>query len=61
VTLKLKEVRESRFLTQYELAKKAGLGVATIARIEEGKTSPRLRTIRKIAEALGVEPGSLVD
>jgi transcriptional regulator with XRE-family HTH domain len=56
---RLREARERRFLTQSELGQQAGLQIATISRIEndhhEGR--PRLATIRRLAEALGVEPG----
>ena len=56
----LKELRESRFLTQRELAEKSGVGVATIARIEKEKRHPTFRTIKRLAAALGVEPSELV-
>ncbi len=56
----LKELRESRFLTQRELAEKSGVGVATIARIEKGKHRPTFRTIKRLAAALEIEPSKLV-
>lgn len=55
----LKELRESLFLTQHELAEKAGVGIATIARIEKGTRRPTFRTIKRLAAALGVEPSEL--
>jgi len=55
----LKDIREKKFLTQEELAQKAGLVVVTINRIEKGRQKPRFRTIRKLAEVLGVEPGDI--
>jgi len=55
----LKELRESQFLTQHELAEKAGVGIATIARIEKGTRRPTFRTIKRLAAALGVEPSEL--
>jgi len=55
----LKELRESQFLTQRELAEKSGVGVATIARIEKGKRHPTFRTIKRLASALGVKPSEL--
>ncbi len=51
----LKQIREDRLLTQGELAKAAGIGLSSIVRIENDRTEPRYRTIRKLAEALGVE------
>lgn len=55
----LKELRESKFLTQRELAEKSGVGVATIARIEKSKHQPTFRTIKRLAAALGVDPSEL--
>ena len=55
----LKRLRQERLLTQEELAAQAGITVSTLSRIETGKTSPRLRTIRDLAQALGISPGTL--
>jgi transcriptional regulator with XRE-family HTH domain len=53
--------RELRDLTQHELAARAGLTQATIARLEKGrKPGLRLETIVAIAEALGVSLDALV-
>lgn len=46
--------RECWKLTQDELAKKAGVGAATIRRMEAGKYDPRLSTAAKLADALQV-------
>lgn len=59
VRIVLKELRESQFFTQRELAERSGVGVATIARIEKGTHSPTFRTIKRLAAALGVEPSEL--
>ena len=50
----LKLIRESKMLSKAELAKKAGLSVQTIVRIEYGMEC-RLDTQRKILLALGME------
>ena len=55
----LKQLRESQFLTQRELAAKSGVGIATIVRIEKGGRRPNFRTIKRLAAALGVEPSEL--
>ena len=55
-----KEWRESRGLTQRELAAKAGVGEVTVARIETG-ASVTPPTARKIAEALGVAVADLLE
>lgn len=50
----LKEVREDQMLSKAELARRAGLSVLTIDRIERGEQC-RHSTKRKILEALGIE------
>jgi DNA-binding XRE family transcriptional regulator len=58
----LKRLRTERFLSQRDLAQKAGVSPTTIMHLETGEsTDPRLSTVRKVAEALGVDPNSLVD
>jgi transcriptional regulator with XRE-family HTH domain len=56
----LKAARVRRLLTQEELAKKAGVSPSTIVNIERDQTVPHFRTIRKLAEALEVDPTSLL-
>ena len=48
----IKEIRESLLMSKAELARKAGVSVLTIDRIEKGE-SCRLDTKRKIILALG--------
>jgi predicted transcriptional regulator len=54
-TNQLKEVRESLLISKSELARKAGVSLLTIARIEKGLPS-RNETKRKILAALGLKP-----
>jgi transcriptional regulator with XRE-family HTH domain len=56
----VKRARERELLTQEELASRAGIGAATLSRIEKDRVEPHFRTIRKIARALGVDPKELV-
>jgi transcriptional regulator with XRE-family HTH domain len=57
---KVRAARERAFLSKSELASRAGLNRNTIGRIEEARvTEVYPRTIRKIAEALTVDPTSL--
>lgn len=51
---RLKELRKLRALSQEELAMAAGIGRATLSRIERGETGAHGRTLRRLAEALGV-------
>ena len=55
----LRRLRLERFLSQAELARRAGLHALTVARLEAGATAPTTRTVRALAEALGVAPGEL--
>ena len=57
---KLRETRKRKLLTQEQLAERSGVGIATIIRIERNQVEPRGSTIRKLAEALEVEPEELV-
>jgi len=50
----IRRLRQLRALSQRELAQRASLDTATINRIERGKQRPMPRTIRKLADALGV-------
>jgi transcriptional regulator with XRE-family HTH domain len=57
---RLRHIRESKFLSQTELAERAGVAVTTVSRIESGKEEARYATTRKLAAALEVEPAQLV-
>jgi len=57
----VKTWRHQRGLSQWGLADKSGVGYATIARVELGLVDPRLSTLRRLAEALKVTVGELVD
>ncbi len=56
---KVRAARERAFLSKSELAERAELNRNTIGRIEDGITEVYPRTIRKIAQALSVDPASL--
>ena len=57
---KLKKLREDRGLTQYELAKIAGISVVTLNKIESSDSAkPFAKTLNKIAKALEVEINEL--
>lgn len=55
----LRELREDLALSMRELSNKSGVGHNTIYRIENGRTDAQPKTIRKLAEALGVSPREL--
>ena len=58
--LRLRELRRRQALSQRELAEKAGLSERTIKAIEGGAENPHPKTIRALAEALGVQPWELM-
>lgn len=56
----IKKFRQSKGMTQKQLADKCGLAPITIRQYESGKREPNLETIRKIATALEVSISDLV-
>ncbi len=54
VSNRVKKIRESKMMSKAELARKTGLSVQTIDRIEKGHIC-RLDTKRKILIALGLK------
>ena len=56
---KIREIRKARGLTQKELGEKAGIAEPTIRRYELGKLNPKIETVKKIADALGVDMNAL--
>jgi transcriptional regulator with XRE-family HTH domain len=57
---RLRELRRERVLSLRELEEKSGVSYNTIWRIEDGRQGAHPRTIRKLAEALQVEPSELL-
>jgi DNA-binding XRE family transcriptional regulator len=49
---KVKYIRENKLMSKAELARKAGVSVLTVDRVERGETC-RMETMRKIILALG--------
>ncbi|MDP9479949.1 MAG: helix-turn-helix domain-containing protein [Actinomycetota bacterium] len=57
---RLRELRRERVLSLRELEERSGVSYNTIWRIEDGRQGAHPRTVRKLAEALGVEASELV-
>jgi transcriptional regulator with XRE-family HTH domain len=55
----VRRLRRRAGLTQEELSERAGIGRATLARVEAGSVDPAASTLRKLAVALGVGVGDL--
>ena len=52
--LRIRQLRERKGVSLRELARRSGVGVATLSRIESGEANPRLSTLLLLADALGV-------
>lgn len=59
--LNIHKLRKMRGLSQAELAERAGLSQPSIGAIEAGRKSPTLRTLEKIASALGISVSDLLE
>jgi XRE family transcriptional regulator, regulator of sulfur utilization len=57
---RLRQLRVERALSLRALGDRSGVTFATINNLENGNRPARLATIRKLAEALGVEPKELM-
>jgi transcriptional regulator with XRE-family HTH domain len=53
---RLRAERTKRFLTQAQLAQKAGISQKQLSKIENDEVEPRFSTILSLADALGVDP-----
>ncbi len=58
---KIKALRKQRELSQASLAETAGLSQVAISKIEAEQKSPTLRTLEKLAIALGVTVSELLE
>lgn len=59
--MRLKRWRAEREMSQADLAKASGVSREYIARLELGQQDPTLSTMRKLAKALRVTVGKLVE
>jgi len=57
---RLRLERQRQALTQEELAHRAGITRLAVSQLERGLVQPRIPTLRKLAEALGIKPASLL-
>lgn len=58
---KIKQIRKQAGLTQKELAEQLGTTQQNLAQYENGKRRPKIETIEKIADALKIPVGHLLD
>ena len=57
----LRAARKRLGLTQEEVAERSGVHSTEVSRIEAGKRDPQVSTLRKLAAAVEVSPGELLD
>ncbi len=57
---KIRELRVSRGMTTRAFAREAGISTETLNAIEHGRRQPSMRTLEKVAEALGVDARDLL-
>ena len=57
---RLKQLRAEKGLTQAALARRAGVTLSYIGRLEIGRHDPQLSTLQKLAKALRVTMAELV-
>lgn len=58
--MRLRELRRERALSQQDLERMTGVAQSTLSALESGRRDAQPRTVRKLAEALGVEPRELM-
>lgn len=49
------DARKERGLTQKELAERTGIAQGDISKLENGSANPSLRTLRRLAEGMGMK------
>lgn len=57
----LRAARERLGLTQEEVAQRSGVHATEVSRIEAGKRDPKVSTLERLAKAVEVKPGRLLD
>ena len=57
----LRAARVKLGLTQEEVAERSGVQAGEVSRIERGKRDPQVSTLEKLAAAVELPPGRLLD
>jgi len=57
----LRAARKKLGLTQEQVAERSGVQAGEISRIEAGKRDPRVSTLERLAKAVELKPGQLLD
>ena len=56
----LRKIREAKSLSQGEVQRRSGLSRSYLSRVEGGHTAPSLAIVKKLANALEIEPDRLL-
>jgi transcriptional regulator with XRE-family HTH domain len=57
----LKAARKKLGLTQEQVADRSGVHATEVSRIEAGKRDPQVSTVIRLAKAVDLSPGQLLD
>ena len=57
----LRSARKKLGLSQEQVAERSGVHATEVSRIEAGKRDPRVTTVERLANAVEVKPGDLLD
>lgn len=57
----LRAARERLELTQEQVAQRSGVQAGEVSRIETGKRDPKVTTVERLAKAVEVKPGQLLE
>lgn len=57
----LRAIRNKRGLSQEQVAERSGVHATEVSRIESGKRDPRVSTVERLAKAVKVKPGELLE
>jgi len=57
----LRAARLELELTQEQVAERSGVHATEVSRIEAGKRDPRVSTVERLAKAVQVRPGQLLE
>lgn len=58
---RVREIRNTIGISQMDLGELAGIHFTNIAKLERGEANPSLFTIVRVADALEVDPGFLIE
>lgn len=57
----LREARKQRGMSQEAVAERSGVHATEVSRIEAGKRDPRVSTVERLARAVKMKPGQLLE